>query len=30
MGYNLGASQSGMTPYGQARQIYDPKFVGEF
>jgi hypothetical protein len=27
MGYNLGASQSGMTPYGQPRQIYDPKTV---
>ena len=30
MGYNLGASQSGMTPYGQARQIYDPKCFEEF
>lgn len=27
MGSNMGASQSGMTPYGQSRQIYDPKIV---
>ena len=25
MGSNMGASQSGMTPYGQGRQIHDPK-----
>ncbi len=27
MGSNMGASQSGMTPYGQGRQIYDSKIV---
>ena len=27
MGSNSGASQAGMTPYGQGRQIYDPKVV---
>ena len=27
MGSNMGASQSGMTPYGQGRQIYDPKII---
>ena len=25
MGSNMGATQSGMTPYGLSRQIYDPK-----